>query len=611
MRHLRPRTLLWQLGLALMAVQAAIALALGAYAYARLRQFHEEQTVHQLHQGTAQAAARFAALAPSDAVAAQALATRIASETGLRVTLILRDGVVTADSEHDPATMDNHRYRPEVDRALAEGTGQSVRYSETLDVSMAYAARTMYQADDPVAVVRLALPLRVAAAELRHLIQIIGVASAICLVSTLLIFMLISRRLSGAVRGVARGAARFAAGDLEHRIARPSSDELATVAESLNRMAAELSARIERLQAQQNEEQAILDSMSSGVLALDSDQRLLRTNRAAERLLRLDGAAARGRLLQEVAREPGLDSFVARALSGAAQRHEFRIGHDRPRTVQAAAEPLRDAQGRTVGLLVILDDVTELRRLETIRSDFAANVSHELRTPITSIKGYLETVLESDRALGRETRRHLEVVGRNAERLGAIIEDLLTLARLEEPQRAQALERSDTSVQQIVDSALEEFRTPARDRNITLRARVEPGLRLRVNAPLLGRALANLLSNAVKFAPPGTAVIVGGRRRDADEVELAVTDEGPGIAAQHLPRLFERFYRVDRGRSRELGGTGLGLAIVKHIARVHGGRAEVESTPGKGSTFRIVLPSRVQPASGSQGVAPVDRLSTT
>ncbi len=612
MRRLLPRSLLWQLGLALMAVQVIVALALGAYAYGQLKKFHHDQVLQKLRGSAALAAARFEPVAGGAAAGpSQRIADGIAAETGLRVTVVLPDGTVVADTQHDPVAMDNHRYRPEIDRALASGTGSASRFSSTSRDEMVYVATALRDGGGrPVAVVRVGAALAAVDAELGRLVRVVGVAGAFSLAATFAIFLLLSRRLSTSVWRVAQGAARFASGDLTHRIPRPASRELATVAEAFNRMAEELEDRIARLSAQQHEQQAVLDSMSNGVLALDADQTIISTNRAADRMLGLDGRTARGRLLQEAIREPGLNSFVAEALAGRERGGEFQVGHDRHRTVQAAAEPLEDAEGRVAGLLVVLNDVTQLRRLETIRSDFAANVSHELRTPITNIKGYLETILDSDQ-VPAETRAYLEIVGRSADRLEAIIEDLLALARLEEPNRAQSLKRADTPIADLAESVLATFQPQARDRSIALVARVDPDLRAHVNAQLIEQAVGNLVSNAVKFAPTGTTVTVSARRPAPGVLEIAVGDQGPGIAAHHLPRLFERFYRVDRGRSRELGGTGLGLAIVKHIAMVHGGRAEVESVPGRGSTFLIVVPDANPPARRSGGAPILNSLSAS
>jgi two-component system phosphate regulon sensor histidine kinase PhoR len=242
-------------------------------------------------------------------------------------------------------------------------------------------------------------------------------------------------------------------------------------------------------------------------------------------------------------------------------------------------------------LLVLMTDVTELRRLETIRSDFAANVSHELRTPITSIKGYVETMLDVGVRDEAQTRRFLEIIGRSVARLASIVEDLLALARLEQPGTRSTLEKQSAALKRVIESAVAEFEDDARAKNMTLVTRVPGDLRMLANVQLIEQALGNLISNAVKYSPPGTSVTITADVNANGDVVISVSDQGPGIPSEHLTRIFERFYRVDRARSREMGGTGLGLSIVKHIARVHGGSATVESEVGHGSTFRLTIPA--------------------
>jgi two-component system phosphate regulon sensor histidine kinase PhoR len=592
MNGLWPRTLLWQLGLTLMVMQVAAALVLGVYGFVEIRQFHHEQTRGELQKLAPLVAASFEPLlAEARAPEAQALARELGRRSGVRITVIRADGVVVADSDHDPAGMDNHRHRPEIDAALRRGTGSAVRFSQTLETNMMYTAVAVGGLDEPSGVVRVALPLAAVNAEIGHLLRVLGLAGLVSLGLTFAVIYFLSRRLSRAVMRLARGAARFASGNLDHRILRLGSSELDTVIEAFNRMARQLEARIAELGARETEQQAILQSMSNGVLAVDADQRVLSVNRAAGDLLGLDGAAARGRLLQEVVREPQLHRFVGSALAASRPRSdEFMIGHHRPLTIQATGEPLVDADGRSVGLLVVLNDVTQLRRLEQIRSDFAANVSHELQTPITTIKGYVETLQDADITDPDERARFLDIIAGSADRLAAIVEDLLSLARLEEPGADRSLERTPVEIGPLAESVAAQFDDMVAEKGLEIRVDAPAGLRAEVNERLIEQAVSNLVSNAVKFAPPRTTITLSAVPAADGGLEIAVADEGPGIDEEHLPRLFERFYRVDRARSRELGGTGLGLAIVKHIAMVHGGRAVVESERAGGSVFRIVLP---------------------
>lgn len=351
---------------------------------------------------------------------------------------------------------------------------------------------------------------------------------------------------------------------------------------------------LELLKARLGEQRIIRESMSTGMIALDLEQRILSVNRAAERLFGIDEDIAKGQLLRYVLQEPDFNKFVAQSLgSNKPASLEFALVGRSGSTIQALGEPLLNGENKPIGLLVLVNDVTRLRKLEDLRSDFAANVSHELRTPITNIKGYVETLLDVGVENKEQSQKFLGIIHRNTERLAFIIEDLLALARLEQPDAKGTLQRQPTLVRHIIDSVIAHFEKETAERSIRIETSIPADLTATVNSQLIEQALGNLLSNAIKYSPARTRVTLAAKRNAEGEIELSVSDRGPGIAKEHLPRLFERFYRVDRARSREIGGTGLGLAIVKHIALVHGGRAEVESELGKGSTFRIVVPAAI------------------
>jgi two-component system phosphate regulon sensor histidine kinase PhoR len=402
---------------------------------------------------------------------------------------------------------------------------------------------------------------------------------------------LIARRWRRDVETMATTSRRLFEGERGERKEVLHSAELASLAAELGTAVAGLRTQIQQLQAQRNEQQAIVQSMGSAVIALSREQRILSVNRAAERMLGFKSAAVSGRLLQDAIRQPALNRFVEAAMESAAgTRDEFELEGEQPIVIQATSEPLTDPIDGRVGLVILLNDVTELRRLESIRSDFAANVSHELRTPITNITGYVETMLQVGVDDPQRTRRFLETVKRNADRLAAIIEDLLALARLEHADTKAWLETQPTEAKVLVANVVSQFEAVAGAKSIALKSTVADGILVNVNARLVEQAISNLVSNAIKYSPMRTTVTLSADLVDENEAVIVVADEGPGIESRHLKRIFERFYRVDRARSRQLGGTGLGLAIVKHIALVHGGRIEVESKVGQGSTFRLALP---------------------
>lgn len=378
---------------------------------------------------------------------------------------------------------------------------------------------------------------------------------------------------------------------------RRAGEAITTIREDANRTKQQQAARIASIQ---QEQQAILQSMDGGVLVLDVQQRILSMNRAAEWMLGITGSASRGRLLQEVSRQPDLQRYVSEALVDETDEREFALQGAPARRVRAAHSRLLDPDNKPVGLLVVLSDLTQLRRLESVRTDFAANVSHELRTPITNIKGYVETLLDMNGQTDAEqSDRFLRIIQRNADRLGAIVEDMLMLTQLERPGVKDSLSAERTRVGQIVSMVEQNLEDEAAAKNMTLMTSVPEDLWAMVNPQLVEQAITNLVVNAIKYSPAGKRVWLRAKAveplkdavpADVPAVEISVIDEGPGIGEEHLSRVFERFYRVDKARSREAGGTGLGLAIVKHIVHLHGGRVDVESSLGQGSTFRVTLP---------------------
>ncbi len=490
---------------------------------------------------------------------------------------------------------------PEVRGALRDGRGEAVRDAASSGERALNVAVRIEDADGVLGVVRGQIELaRISDVPARRAGRTLLLALAALLLAALLTLSHVSRRVDARIDRLADAARRFAAGDLGHRVDPYESRELGGLAVGLNEMALQLEQRVEQLAARAAEQRAMLHSMSAGMVALDEDQRILRSNARADALLGIDpDLRIRGRMLQEVTRNRVLNELLAAAAeSDDPVEGDVEVGE---RIVSVSIEPLIDVERGRLGLLMLLADITTLRRLERLRSEFAANVSHELRTPITNIKGYAETLLETDEPLPEITRRFIGVIARNAGRLEAIVEDLLALAGLERQAEGESFEMAGAAAARIVATVVDQFEQAAIDREIQIDTDVERGLQVVGGIQLIEQALSNLLSNAIRYCPPGTPVTVGARGLDEETLELFVEDRGPGIAAEHLPRIFERFYRVDQARSRDLGGTGLGLAIVKHVAMAHGGRAEVESRPGVGSRFSLLLPRRSRVSRMSPG----------
>ena len=334
--------------------------------------------------------------------------------------------------------------------------------------------------------------------------------------------------------------------------------------------------------------------MVEGVLAVDTDERVIAVNAAAARLLDTDPQTAEGKAIQEIVRNPDLQHVVAQTLGGHMPVEAdivMRVGAE-DRNLQANGTLLHgDDDGADVGAVVVLNDVTRLKRLEAVRRDFVANVSHELKTPVTSIKGFAETLEDGALDDPATARRFVRIIAGQADRLNSIIEDLLALSTLEQSGDSPLLQLEEADLCDVVAVALEVCGHKAEVKHIRLREDCPGGVMTRVSPPLLEQAVVNLVDNAIKYSAEGSEVVIA-LRESEDEIVVSVTDQGQGVAREHLPRLFERFYRVDKARSRDMGGTGLGLAIVKHIAQIHGGRVSVDSVIGQGSTFRLYLPRR-------------------
>ena len=594
----RPR-LFWRLYATYLLIVLLCTAAVGFYAVRSVRDFYIDHTESELRARAALIREQILPDITADTPAElEELVQRLGRSSGTRITVIAADrpgavrGEVLADSDTDPTRMENHGDRPEFLAALGDLPSHTIRYSDTLRQDMMYVAVAAEEGGRVTTVIRTAVALTSVNQALTTLYGSIAVSAVVVAILAAVIGLSVSRRISGQMREIKVGAERLAAGDFTQKLYVPRVEEFASVAESINHMAEELDDKLRRLTHERNEREAVLASMVEGVLAVDTDERVIAVNAAASRLLDTDPVAAEGRAIQEVVRNPDLQHVVAQTLGGHRPVEAdivVRVGAEE-RNLQANGTLLHaDDDGGAVGAVVVLNDVTRLKRLEAVRRDFVANVSHELKTPVTSIKGFAETLEDGALEDAATAHRFVRIIAGQADRLNSIIEDLLALSTLEQSGDSPLLQLEEADLCDVIAVALEVCGSKAAAKDIVLHQTC-PGRPLaRVSPPLLEQAVVNLVDNAVKFSPEGSSVTVGLVERP-DEIVLTVSDQGQGIAREHLARLFERFYRVDKARSRDLGGTGLGLAIVKHVAQIHGGRVSVGSTPGDGSTFRIHLP---------------------
>jgi len=584
--------LFWKLGLMFLALLLGVLLAVDFYAERTLRHGYERAGFEQLA-----AIARIALARPPEIPSPPPTTlggleslnswTREMAASGARVTVISPSGLVLADSQAEPATMENHAHRPEIRAAFEGGQGQSVRPSVTLGRDLLYYAVRQDLPGGSAVVLRFSLPLARMDEELSQFRHRLWLGSLVILLVAGGASLTLWHSFSGRVERLKRFSQRVALGDFRPLALERRGDSLGDLALSLNETAAHLDQTIRTLTEERNLSAAILASMVEGVAVINGGERLVFANRAFTEILELDVAPKEGSSLVEVARQTEIIAAVRRALSAQAAVHgEIATGTVRQRYFAVSVSAVK--AGASSGAVIVLHDITDLRRLERVRRDFVANVSHEFKTPLTAIQGFAETLLGGALDDQENRRRFLEIVLEHARRLARLTDDLLELSQIE-AERFE-LEIRPLPVCQLLESCIETTRLRAAEKQLALAAECPPGLPdIAGDRRRLTEVLQNLLDNAVQYTPSGGKIEVLARTQGR-EVQFTVNDTGIGIPKAEQARIFERFYRVDTARSREVGGTGLGLSIAKHIVEAHAGRIWVESELGQGSSFHFTVP---------------------
>lgn len=507
-----------------------------------------------------------------------------------RITVIDLSGKVITDSFEDPLKMENHAGRPEIKEAYKGNIGRSVRYSSTLKQNMMYVAIPVNSNNKTSIVLRVAVSLSRIDGSLRDIYLKVVLAGVIIALLGSGFSIFVSRKITAPINEIREGAASFAKGDFSRKLPSSSIKEIAEFANSMNNMAKEINSQLEEIVEQRNLQDAILSSMMEGVIAVDAEARLISFNRSALMLLKVHDFVE-GRLFHEVVRNASLQNFVDKILSGKEiLEEELSFYGDEKKFLYVRGTVLNDSDANCIGALIVLNDITRLKKLENMRSEFVANVSHEIKTPITAIKASVETILENVEKK-EELKSLLKIISRHSDRLAAIVDDILSLAKLESGKDADEGIFKEISIGDIIKTAVELCGKKAAEKNLIIEKEYEEELKASINSSLIEQALINLIDNAVKYSFEKNKVEIKAFSKDG-EICISVKDYGCGIPKEHLSRIFERFYRVDKARSRKLGGTGLGLAIVKHIANIHGGKVEVESVVGEGSRFTIIIPKK-------------------
>lgn len=532
-------------------------------------------------------------------------AKEIDKQIDTRVTVILSNGSVVGESRKEIIEeMELHsgdekvNPRTEIRDAFLSGYGFDTRYSNTLNKKMMYYAIAVKNemadtgdGEEYVGVIRTSIPVDEIDKEIQALYGKVFLTIFAAALFSGIISLFISRRISKPIEQMRMAAENFAAGNYDSRAEVPDSSELAELAHTFNKMAEQLNERIDMITSQRNQSAAILTSMAEGVIAVDMNSEIVSINDAAKKFFGIERADVEGVSVQEIIRNTELQDFVVNTLANPNASEAYIINNEQEKKhLRIHGTRLTDAEGKTNGAVIVLNDVTRIRKLENIRRDFVANVSHELKTPITSIKGFVETLLEENVTDAEESRKFLQIIAKHADRLNAIVDDLLSLSRLEESGNIRKVSFEQKSLCEVLDAAVELSGTKAKYKEIAIELECDGQIEAMMNPALLEQAVVNLIDNAVKYSAEKSVIKVTGKKVNST-IEISVEDNGCGIGVNHLERIFERFYMVDKSRSRKLGGTGLGLAIVKHIAQIHKGTVTVSSTVGKGSVFTIIIAS--------------------
>jgi two-component system phosphate regulon sensor histidine kinase PhoR len=530
---------------------------------------------------------------PVGAVLLQNVITQLGKNTGSRLSVISADGTVIADSQEIPSNMDNHFSRPEVIDARSNGYAIAARYSNTLHQQMMYSALTLTENNELIGFVRVSIPLSTIDKKLEQLRLIVLVGALVAAISAMLLGLYFARLISTPLSKMTEIAEAISNGDYKQRINIDSKDEIGVLAKAFNRMARNSVTRMTKITADHNRLSRIFEGMVEGVIAVDQHQKISHINQAAANLLGLS--------LENCLNKPLWEQVRAREINDALElviennnvvksqlRQPLGVGD---LVVDIYAASLLDAEKNSLGAVVVLHDISEVDRLERIRSDFVANASHELKTPITAIRGLTETIIDDDTMSSSVRKNFIGKIHSQSMRLSSLVTDLLAISRLESGQDTKSFQSFDFSatVRRSITTCTLSCQEKGLALNFNTSSCVDERIMVNGDQQELSQLVDNLLDNAVKYTPAGGHIDVH-LLHGGDQITLSVADSGIGISSQNQQRIFERFYRVDKARSRDLGGTGLGLSIVKNIAEQHGGSVSLSSASGSGSTFVVTLP---------------------
>ncbi len=514
----------------------------------------------------------------------------IGKRTGTRITIILPTGVVIGDSFGNVNNMENHRTRPEIIKALKKQKGMSIRYSATLGRNMMYIALPILRNNQLTAVIRTSVSVSTIESEIKKVKKNLLLALFFTILAAAGASLYVTRRITHPIEQMKRGAVEFARGNLTQKLKVPDTEELSELALAMNHMAENLDEKIKAFKNRSMELEAVHSSMVEGVVAIDKSEKIITINQAAAKVFNFPASSLKSKYILEITRNLKLQKFIKIALSTPDPvEADIAIKKDTTFILHIHSTALYDVNAVRMGTLIIFHDITRMRLLESMQKDFAANVSHELKTPLTAIKGFIETIqaIPQDHEL-RECENFLKIIEKNVNRMIELINDLLVLSKLERLQGTDIkVEEHDISA--LVHSAVSACRQSLSEKNIPVSIKCHEKILAKVDPVLMEQAIINLVDNAVKYSDKGKPISIE-IKQNKNFIDIYVKDRGRGIDKSHLKKIFNRFYRVDKARSRNQGGTGLGLAIVKHIVHYHNGKIDVSSKKGHGSSFKISIP---------------------
>ncbi|MFO7990583.1 MAG: ATP-binding protein [Thermodesulfobacteriota bacterium] len=591
---MKKQKLIWQI-FPFFLVIIIVSLSLEAWYFNRhSRQFFLENTEKELIVRARLIELKIAGMLSENPVQEQklnALCKEVGAAIQTRITIVAPSGRVMADSFARVATMENHQNRPEIKTAFSGRQGMAIRYSRTLDQDMMYIALPVEGPEGVSAVIRTAVSVSAIEKNIQSTRNKVLLFLIFTVIAAAGVCWYVTRKIIQPLEEIKKGAQAFARGDLSNRLPVPDTEELSAVARSMNQMAQNLAHQIQEALDRQRELEAVHASMQEGVIAIDNQEKIITINDAAARIFSFPAPELKNKGVLEVARNYELQTFIHTALS----THEpveddIRIHQDKEQIFNVHSSALWDSRDHRIGTLIIFHDITRIRRLEKMHKDFAANVSHELKTPLTTLKGFIETLQAMPDSTSEDRPGFLRILEKNVNRMIDLVNDLLALSHLERLE-GTGVRFDETRLSDLIQSAVTTCGPLAEAKQIQVHMACPEDLSVRVDPVLIEQAIVNLVENAVKYSPENARVDIVVRNPGTD-IEIDVIDSGTGIAAEHLPKIFNRFYRVDKGRSRQEGGTGLGLAIVKHIIQYHNGQITVSSVKNKGTRFHIRLPSQ-------------------